>query len=64
MKIKRSYLFAGGIGLAVVGYFAVSSVMGRGDEAKAEKAKAAAAAKVPDGPQLVRVVETAPVTAS
>jgi len=58
MKIKRSYLFAGGIGLAVVGYFVVSGVLGRGDEAEAEKAKAAA--KAPDGPQLVRVVEVPP----
>jgi multidrug efflux system membrane fusion protein len=35
MRVKRSYLFAGGIGAVVLAYFAVSAAMGRGKHAEA-----------------------------
>jgi membrane fusion protein, multidrug efflux system len=50
MKIKRSYLFAGGIALLVVGYFGVNALAGRG-ETEAPPPKTAE----PD--PLVRVTE-------
>ena len=56
MKVKRSHLAAGAIGLVVVGYFGVSAVLGRGEKPKEEAAKAA------DGPQLVRVMDVPPAT--
>ena len=54
MRVKRSYLFAGGIVLAVVGYFVVTGVVGGKD--KTDEAKTA---KADDGPQLVRVMNVA-----
>ena len=55
MKIKRSFLVAGGIALAVVGYFGVSAALGRGDD-KADEGKSAKK----EGPQMVRVVDAPP----
>jgi multidrug efflux system membrane fusion protein len=49
MRVKRSYLFAGGIGVVVIGYFVVGSIMGGGHK------KAEAAPKKADQAPLVRV---------
>lgn len=53
MRLKRSHLFAGGIGLVVVGYFAISAVAGRGKHAEA------APKKTPDAAPLVQVLAVA-----
>jgi multidrug efflux system membrane fusion protein len=56
MRVKRSYLFAGGIGAVVVAYFAVSAVTGRGKHAEA------APKPKKDDLQLVRIADTPEVT--
>lgn len=55
MKIKRSYLFASGIAVLVVGYFAANALFGG-------EAEGPPAAKAIDAAPLVRVVEVSEAT--